>query len=168
MAVVVGILAFCGRRGQPLPTRCTEGARSIWATRLCEYTADGLSVLVVVQVGPASARAGKALAPVGESLSKLGERTVGPVAKETLGKSEAALSGALKSAESALSAQVGFDVPLEKTVTTVAKEAPGVAKAAVPVVQSVVEVRRLTVLGAISLRCTSHAVSSQRLTTTAP
>jgi len=79
---------------------------------------------------------------VGESLSKLGERTVGPVAKETLGKGEAALSGALKSAESALSAQVGFDVPLEKTVTTVAKEAPGVAKAAVPVVQSVVEVRR--------------------------
>jgi hypothetical protein len=117
------------------------------------------------QLGPAAARAGKALAPVGDSLGKLGERTLVPAAKQTLGQGEAAVSGALKSLETSLSAQVGslphrlspclptvsptdcltvlqvgFDVPLEKTVSAVAKEAPGVVKATVGVAQSVVQV----------------------------
>lgn len=91
------------------------------------------------QLGPAAARAGKALAPVGDSLGKLGERTLVPAAKQTLGQGEAAVSGALKSLETSLSAQVGFDVPLEKTVSAVAKEAPGVVKATVGVAQSVVQ-----------------------------
>eukprot|EP00240_Pyramimonas_obovata_P005213 CAMPEP_0118936398 /NCGR_PEP_ID=MMETSP1169-20130426/18732_1 /TAXON_ID=36882 /ORGANISM="Pyramimonas obovata, Strain CCMP722" /LENGTH=425 /DNA_ID=CAMNT_0006879645 /DNA_START=77 /DNA_END=1354 /DNA_ORIENTATION=+ len=87
-------------------------------------------------------RAGKALAPVGETAGKLIEKNVAPLASDLASKGSqaatSAIAGAVTGVDAALKEQ-GVPISVEATVKSVAKGAPKAADAAKPVVQGAFE-----------------------------
>lgn len=91
------------------------------------------------QASPYLDRAGKAVSPVLDTVTSVAAKNLEPVKAEAIKTGTSAASSAIQSVDSFVASQ-GIDAaPIKAAVSTVVKEAPGAAKAAQPVLESIIE-----------------------------